>query len=454
MRWLLALAALAVPPDRSVVPAVHPPSALPPPTTEIVQVRAGLRLIHVRVPEVQSVTVAVIARRGRLDLEAPWALVNILQEVAPLGLDTEGATLEPTLSPTSGGWILKCSRDALPRALGELSEILANPRYDREAIRAQQRAAWNAVHYADRLRAVRQMALTLAWFAPDLPFGQAPVPSLRRISRPRMTRTAMSLFEDAPTDVLIVGNLSAERARGYLQPLLQSLGGTVRGKLPPRAEAPATERSLMIQTSEEQAFLSVRTPAPPVDHPARDGLRVITHALGGSFYSRLNRDLREQRGLTYYSSATMVSAERRGHVTISMQLSPDSVAEAVAAVREILDDLSVHGLTEEELREAWLHELSSWNTQQRTSAATAEVALDLLNRGLWFDDRRADLDRIRTLTAADTRRLAQDWLSPRLWVVTGPSAILEAQFEQLGWQIHWNEPTDVMAGRGRTTSLP
>ena len=76
---------------------------------------------------------------------------------------------------------------------------------------------------------------------------------------------------------------------------------------------------------------------------------------GGNFRSRLMREVRIERGLTYGIFSYLSLADYHPMMIVQFSSSNDLVAEAVAVVRDQWADISVNGVTEEELEEAKLY---------------------------------------------------------------------------------------------------
>lgn len=73
---------------------------------------------------------------------------------------------------------------------------------------------------------------------------------------------------------------------------------------------------------------------------------------GGGFVSRLTNEVREKRGLTYGISSSFAPGLHAGSFTISLQTRPDQAAQAVALVRQMVEEFVTNGPTEAELQAA------------------------------------------------------------------------------------------------------
>jgi zinc protease len=81
-------------------------------------------------------------------------------------------------------------------------------------------------------------------------------------------------------------------------------------------------------------------------------LLVGNHILGGGFTSRLTREVREKRGLSYSVYSYFSPGLHAGQFAIGLQTRPDQAAQAVQVARDTLAQMVQDGPTAEELQGA------------------------------------------------------------------------------------------------------
>lgn len=86
------------------------------------------------------------------------------------------------------------------------------------------------------------------------------------------------------------------------------------------------------------------------NHPDYFALRLLTTILGGYFGSRLNKVLREEKGLTYGVHASYVTLKKSAYIDIHTELNVDFKDEAVKVIFELIDELGKNPISDEELR--------------------------------------------------------------------------------------------------------
>ncbi|WP_380872603.1 zinc protease [Sphingomonas sp. DBB INV C78] len=156
--------------------------------------------------------------------------------------------------------------------------------------------------------------------------------------------------------------------------------------------------------------------------------------VGGSFLSRLNMDLREDKGWAYgaFSTSPLVRDTMPFYVIAPVQTdrTGDSIA---AAIGDIKTFLTTKGVDQEE------HERTI-NSQIRSLPGSFETSGDLLSGLMTIDTfGRPDdyytklADRYRAISAADMDKAARAAIRPDdlIWVVVGDAAKVRPQLEKL-----------------------
>jgi predicted Zn-dependent peptidase len=102
----------------------------------------------------------------------------------------------------------------------------------------------------------------------------------------------------------------------------------------------------------EQAHLLMGLRGLDRDDPRLPALEVLNSALGGGMSSRLFQQVREQRGLAYSVYSATTSYHGTGEFSVYAGCQPGRLGEVVEVIRDILDEVAEHGLTEAEVARA------------------------------------------------------------------------------------------------------
>ncbi|GAB7181538.1 hypothetical protein ATKI12_1369 [Kitasatospora sp. Ki12] len=128
--------------------------------------------------------------------------------------------------------------------------------------------------------------------------------------------------------------------------------------------------------------------------------------LGGSFASRINTVLREERGLAYRTAASVGDHLDGDVFAIEADVGAGAVPEAMARLGEILDRFADDGPTAAELRDAVGHMTGKYVLNLGAQSSRAACLLSFLTLGMPLTD-IADLPaHMASLTAEDVRRAA------------------------------------------------
>ncbi|HCO43202.1 MAG TPA: peptidase M16 [Gammaproteobacteria bacterium] len=153
--------------------------------------------------------------------------------------------------------------------------------------------------------------------------------------------------------VALVGDLDRAAAQALVQRLI--------GQLPAGEPAPALGPVLPLAdgVSERLRHPSAQThivlggPVLTRDDPDYFPLVVGNHVLGGSgLVSRVSNVIREQRGLAYSAYSYFMPMRQEGPFVMGLQTRGDQAGEAIALLRQTLDEFIAEGPSDEELEAA------------------------------------------------------------------------------------------------------
>ena len=173
-----------------------------------------------------------------------------------------------------------------------------------------------------------------------------------------------------------------------------------------------------------QARINFALPGRGIDHPDYFAARVLNYILGGgSFESRLNREVREQRGLAYSIGTGLYTLEQAAFLFGSVGTSADTREQTLQVIKETMKNLAQEGPTLEEVEAAKSYLAGSYALGFSNSIAIARrlSGLQQYELGADYPERRPDL--IDRVTQEDVTRLAKELLDgPKPTIVSvGPS---------------------------------
>jgi zinc protease len=159
--------------------------------------------------------------------------------------------------------------------------------------------------------------------------------------------------------------------------------------------------------------------------------------LGGNFSSRINLNLREDKGYTYGARASMMGGPEDGMHRFSSEVKKDATADALNEVLTELENYDRDGMTEDEFD----YLRSAIGQQEARSYETPGAKLGLLNNILRYDlplDYRTQQNAILRETDRETlNRIIGEVLEPENLniVVVGDEAEIREDLEAMGMPI-------------------
>ena len=376
---------------------------------------------------------------GTVDL-SDVALDQALTRIgAHLGIGVSSDTT--VLSMTT---LAKHARDAFSL----LVEVVARPRF----------AADECHRVRDlRLARIRQMRqvpsavadrVFLASLYGDHPYGHLTIgreDDVRRLGAEDVPRFHRHRYGPASWTLVAVGDLPGDELVGLADATLGEVHGTsfdpvelAGGADDSRVPEPPPLNERLVFIPREQAVQSeIRLGHAGVSRRSDDyhALLVLNMVLGGQFVSRINLNLREDKGYTYGAHTAFDWRVGRGPFSFSSSVqtsaTADSILEVVSEIDAIRDSRPA---TDQELSVARAALTRGFPRSFETAAQIARVGTTLARHGLPPDETARFVDRIMDIDAESVTRVARAHLHPdrMLAVVVGSRADVPPLLGQLG----------------------
>ena len=289
-------------------------------------------------------------------------------------------------------------------------------RYQREQEVSLQTRETNAQYLAGRAR--------IAALYPDHPYARnRSAESLAAITQDAMRAQKDLLMVQDGMLVTAVGAISPEE----LAPLIdKAIAGLPEGSVTVETEnvslAQAADAPITVELPQPQSLVTFAAPAMDREHPDFFTAVVLNYTFGGGgFESRLMKDLRVEKGLTYGVYTSVNAGEKLQLWSGGGQTKNESAGEFISAVKANMTKMIEDGMTEEELADAKAYLIGSYPLSFDSNAKIAGNMMGLRLDGRAvdsFDKRNA---KIEAVTLEDVNRVAREYLSPEnfTFVVVG-----------------------------------
>jgi predicted Zn-dependent peptidase len=215
----------------------------------------------------------------------------------------------------------------------------------------------------------------------------------------------------ANCSVIISGKVSDMHLR-LLEKMFSGNAGTsnaVNTIAPPQTNA--QREHLILKKDAIQSAIRMGRPLFAKNHPDWIGMQVLNTVFGGYFASRLNANIREDKGYTYGIGSAMVPLHQHGYFVIATEVGADVCAAALNEIYTEMERLQQDLIPEEEMSLVRNHLSGSLLRSTDGPFALADRLKGVINYGLGYDYYDRYLQTIKTITPETLRDLARKYLN-------------------------------------------
>ena len=449
------------------LPAIAPVGELAFPAVERAVLANGIPVTLARRSAIPKVLVSLNFDAGtaadRLDAPGTQAAMLALLDEGTATRSAEaiaeeqerlGASISAQTGLDSSAVVLDALTANLAPSLTLMADLVRNPKFAAEdvaRVKAQRLAAIAQAEVSPQARAMRVLAPAL--FGPAHPYGLPAdglgTPASLSSLSPETVRAAHARWlRPDLARITVVGDVTMDR----LKPLLEQAFGAW---VPPAAARPvkpldtpvppARLRLLLVdRPNSPQSFILAGKVLPLTGRDAgKEALDLANEVLGAGFLSRLNLDLREDKGWSYgvYSQVTAPVGPRS--LLVSAPVQSDRTGDAL---RQLINQMRLlparRPVEPGELARVTDGNIRGLPNRFETNMAVLGAVIQNERLGRPDDYQRTLPDRYRHIDAAALNTAARTWLQPDglTVVVVGDRKLVEPQLKWLG------VPVEVVAG--------
>lgn len=313
----------------------------------------------------------------------------------------------------------------LDKAVANLAKVLTQPDFPPEALERTRQRMLVALQRDQQEPATITRNLFYSAVYGDHPYAQPPegtVASLNAIDRDDVLRFYEDYYRAGDAMVVLVGDLDRARADAIAGALTDALPSEPASHTLPPAPAP-TQAQVRQAFPASQSHIRIGQPAITRDHPDYIPLFVGNHVLGGGgLVSIVAQEMREKRGLSYSSHASISGMRAEGPFVLSTQVRADRAGEALEVLRSLLADFVENGPTEAQLEAAKRNITGSFPLNLDSNRDILGYVSVMAYYDLPLDYLDTILDKIRAITVDDVRNAFQRHIKPdsMVTVIVGP----------------------------------
>jgi len=306
----------------------------------------------------------------------------------------------------------------------------------------------------ERLRGQRLVALTQARAQPSAiasrvfprivfgtthPYGRVVTEeSLKAITRDDIVAFHKAYYQPGRALITVVGDTTSAAAKPVIE---KALAGWAKGGERPAFNYPAvtepktTTIFLVDKPGAAQSTFAIGRPGPPRNTPDYYALQVMNTILGGMFQSRLNANIREEKGYSYGVNSSFGYGKGPGAFRAGGDIvTAKSDAALVEFMKELRGILGARPITDDELttaKDALIQRLPG--TFASVSSINGAITT-LWTQNLADDYYQQYAKRIAAITKDDVVRVAKQYVTVDnlAIVIVGDRSVIEAPLKATG----------------------
>ncbi len=439
--------------DRSIqpTPGTSPVVDLPP--IWDIKLANGVRLLAVANTETPTTAINAVFAVGQRD--EPPGKAGLASMTAAMMQETSrqhtaaqlSEALErigASLAVSSGQYTTTISLNVLSKHLDKgmalMMERILQPAFtgeDFDRLKSQRMESLMQARKSGPALAGRAISAVLAGPAHPLSFPGTGLPStVENISLDDVKAFYMAHIPTHFAGVLVSTSLPQEDTLRSLQGLAELEVSEVVWE--PLASLPAiTGRTIYLVHKEGATQSSLRLAHPSIKYDALGDFyraTLMNFNLGGTFDSRINLNLREDKGYTYGARSGFSGGPELGSFRVSAEVNKEATAASITEIIRELENYATHGMTMDEYQ----YMQNAVSQRDALRYETPGAKLGLLSQALLYD-LPLDYRRRQTLLLKESGHETLNALAAKLLdpgnlaiVVVGDSEAITPQLEQLG----------------------
>lgn len=427
--------------------APGPTAARPwaPPAAKVITLSNGIPVYLVESTGLPLVSVRLVMNVGReANPKGKAGLASFTANLLDEGTKTRtadqiastAAALGAELSVSGGDEAAVVSLDALTgEALGPsldlMADVVRNPKFDKAAVERVRKEILAEIQdeKSEPRLVVNRVTLRELWGA-DHPYGTPAIgdeASLKAIAGTDVTRFYQTWWHAKNAAFVVAGAVDEAQVKEMLEARFGSWKpGTATRSAVAAPSVPMKARVVFVeQPGAVQSVLRVVTPGPSRTSPEYHAANVAGTIVGGMFSSRINMNLREEKGWSYGAFGGFSESRDFGTFAVRTQVQADKTGAAVAEIMKELVAAASAPPTPQLLTMAKDSIGKALPGNFETNATTAASFVQVPRFGLGADAWQGYLKDLEAVDGGRATEMARKYFDPNrfLVVVVGPKSV-------------------------------
>lgn len=440
--------------DRSHVPSLGAKKPFTPPALRSAQLPNGLRVIVCERRDLPKVAVGVVVRSGAAEDPAgqagtAWMTAEMLDEGTAsrsalqiqAELDLLGSSLGTSAESEVSHVSLETLRKYLRPSLEVMADLILNPSFPEDELERQRRQRLDGIlQERNSPPNIARKVFRSTLFGEGHPFGREVAGhegSVQAITRAGLEHFYREYWKPNHAALIFAGDVDLDEAT--------QLADEILGRWQP-GTVPVVDMPLVRPPDGLQICLIDRHDAPQSQvrlgsiGPRRKtgdlyAIELMNTVLGGAFSSRLNLNLREDKGYTYGASSMFAYGRRLGFwaagAGVQTQFTRETLLEFQKEIRQIRDERLI---TEEELEMAKTNLTRGFAQRFETLGRLVDQVVDVVSFDLPLEDIQRYPHSMEQVSLEQAREAARKYLTPEnaVAVIVGDLKQIEQPIRDLG----------------------
>ncbi len=339
---------------------------------------------------------------------------------------------------------LSALKSKLDPSLDLFADVILNPSFPEADFKREQKLQLDAIQQEQKepflmaLRVVPGLLYGRGHAYGNPLTGSGTATSVQKITREYLVKFHQTWFHPNNATLVIVGDTTLAETTPRLEKLFAGWKpGTVPAKNVSTVQRAAKPVVYIVdKPGAGQSMIFAGQVATPPNTPQEIAIRALDDDVGGTFSSRLNMNLREDKHWAYGAFSFLVGARAQRPYIFVAPVQTDKTKESLAEInKELRAILADRPVTSEELARIQANETLKLPGSRETLDSVGSSITDLLQYR-WPDDYYNTLaGKIRALRTTDLDAAAKEVIHPDnlVWVVVGDRAKCEPGIRELGF---------------------
>ncbi|HSE42645.1 MAG TPA: pitrilysin family protein, partial [Acidobacteriota bacterium] len=353
-----------------------------------------------------------------------------------------GADLTTTSSFDGSRVNLNILKRNLDQGLVLMADVVLNPSFPATELERQRKIYLGRIAQESKQPSTSALITFMrTLYGKEHPYGQpftgsGTEASIKTIQREDLVNYYRSNYFPNNSAVVIAGDITMDEAKAKFEKAFGSWKqGNVESKtIPEPPNAAKTHVYIVDKPEAPQSMVVLGQVFIKRDDPDYETLMLINNALGGKFTSRINMNLREEKGFSYGANSSFLALRSSGpfyaSAPVQTQSTKESIVEMLKEVREIA---STRPLTEQEIEDSKSNIMKRYPQNFQTLSGIASQLANIYLYNLPDDEWSRYISKIAAITPASAAEAAKEHLKQDglLIVVVGDRKKIEPAIKEL-----------------------